>query len=145
MKAYEKPCVMLSEELAEGVYAASGDVGNCMTVSVTSTQEWNNWSHVFEVVITHSTEVVHLSERSTVTLTFSGNITGVSSEFDVTDFSGNTVTLVRESHGNGYLSGDKMTYKVWVWAADEAAAKAISCTGATISCTHKETVQGGFD
>lgn len=37
MKKYVKPMLMLNDVLAEGVFAASGDEGNCMTVEVVYT------------------------------------------------------------------------------------------------------------
>lgn len=76
-----------------------------------------------------------------MTLTFSQPLTDAYSEFSST-FSGNTVTVVRELLADAYKSGDTMTYKVWVKASDEATTKAISCTGATISCTKSVNVQG---
>lgn len=140
---YEKPIVLVNEELAEGVYAASGaESAKCWTVVAPSVQDWNGSHHVFEVQCVHSDAVEHISSASTVTLTFSNSLTDAYSEFSTT-FSGNQVTIVRELHANAYKSGDTMTYKVWVKAADEATTKAITCTGATISCTTTVNVQGG--
>ena len=140
MKGYEKPVAVINDELSEGVYAASGSA-DCWTVSAKSVQDWNGSQHVFEVHITHSTAVEHISSASTVTLTFSNTITGVYSEFPAS-CSGNTVTITRTLHANAYKSGDNATYKVWVQAADEASTKALYCTGATISCTKTVNVQG---
>lgn len=145
MTDYEKPVVLASEDIAEGVYAASGTgSADCWTVTPYSVQDWNGSHHVFEIRCVHSNEVEHISSASTVTLTFSNTLKDAYSEFS-SSFSGNTVTVVRELHANAYKSGDTMTYKVWVQAADEASTKAIACTGATISCTHAVNVQGGFD
>jgi len=140
---YEKPIVLVNEELAEGVYAASGaGSSDCWTVQAVSVQDWNGSHHVFEIRCVHSTAVEHISSASTVTLTFSSPLTDAYSEFECS-FSGSTVTVVRELHANAYKSGDTMTYKVWVKASDEATTKAITCTGATISCTKTVNVQGG--
>ena len=143
MKTYEKPVVLANEELAEGVYAASGaEGGDCWTVDPVSVQDWNGSHHVFEIRCVHSNTVEHISSASTVNLTFSSPLKDAYSEFTCT-FSGSTVTVVRELHANAYKSGDTMTYKVWVQAADEATTKGITCTGATISCTKTVNVQGG--
>ena len=104
-------------------------------------QDWNGSEHVFEIQCTHSTDVEHISSATTVTLTFSNDLTNAHSEFPCT-FSGNTVTINRELHANAYKSGDTMTYKVWVTTGDEATTKAITCTGATIECTKTVNVQG---
>ncbi len=143
MKGYEKPIVMVNDGLSEGVYAASGaaEAADCWTVNPVSVQDWNGSHHVFEIRCVHSTAVEHISSASTVTLTFDQPVTDAYSEFSCTA-SGNTVTVIRELHANAYKSGDTMTYKVWVKAADEATTKAIACTGATISCTKTVNVQG---
>lgn len=173
MKNYERPVVLLNEELAEGVYAASGvnpenpetpatpapeGGGNpeptpepepevttdCWTVGAESVQDWNGSEHVFEIRCTHSNSVQHISSNTEVVLTFSSPVTGARSEFPC-EFSGSTVTINRTLHANAYQSGDNMTYKVWVTGSDEATTKGITCTNATISCTHTVNVQGGFD
>ncbi len=144
MRNYEKPMVMVSDGLSEGIYAASGatESADCWTVEPVSVQDWNGSHHVFEIRCKHSTAVEHISSGTTVTLTFNNALTDAYSEF-ACSFSGSTVTVTRELHANAYKSGDTMTYKVWVKAADEATTKAISCIGATISCTKSINVQGG--
>lgn len=140
MNNYEKPVVMVNEGISEGVFAASGDA-ECWTVNPASVQDWNGSHHVFEIRCAHSTAVEHISSATTVTLHFSAPIKDAFSEFDC-KFSGSTVTVTRELHANAYKSGDNMTYKVWVQAADEATTKGISCTGASIRCTKAVNVQG---
>ncbi len=143
MKGYEKPMVMVNDGLSEGVYAASGaaEAADCWTVDPVSVQDWNGSHHVFEIRCVHSTAVQHISSASTVTLNFNNAVTDAYSEFPCS-FSGTSVTITRELHANAYKSGDTMTYKVWVKAADEATTKSISCIGATISCTKTVNVQG---
>ena len=145
MKAYVKPVVLAAEELSEGIYTASGEdiTTDCWTVDAVDVQDWNGSHHVFEVRCRHSTSVEHISS-TLVTLTFSSPVTDAYSEFTC-NYSGNTVTIERELHANAYKSGDNMTYKVWVKAADEPTTKSISCTQKVISCTHKANVQGKYD
>ncbi|MCH5337584.1 MAG: hypothetical protein J1E03_02275 [Acetatifactor sp.] len=143
MKNYVKPVVLTNDELAEGVYAASGSsAADCWTVEPVSVQDSNGSHHVFEIRCKHSTAVEHISSATTVVLTFSAPLKDAYSEF-TSSFSGSTVTVVRTLLADAYKSGDTMTYKVWVQAADEAATKAITCTGATITCTKTVNVQGG--
>lgn len=150
MKNYEKPVVLETEELAEGVYAASGGVAgaststDCWTVDAVSVQDWDGANHIFEIRCRHSNSVQHISSNTDVTLTFSNLVVDARSEFPCT-FSGSTVVVSRTLHANAYNSGDNMTYKVWVRSSDEATTKAISCTGATITCTHQMNVQGVID
>lgn len=146
MKTYVKPVVLAAEELSEGIYTASGEdiTTDCWTVDAVSVQDWNGSHHVFEVRCRHSTSAEHISSSTLVTLTFSSPVTDAYSEF-ACNYSGNTVTIERELHANAYKSGDDMTYKVWVKAADEPTTKSISCTQKVISCTHKTNVQGNYD
>lgn len=148
MLSYQKPIVLLNEDLAEGVYAASGGGGDtstdCWTVTPVSVQDWSGSHHIFEIRCTHSNTVEHISGATTVTLKFSAPVTDAYSEFPCT-FSGSTVTITRTLLADAYNSGDNMTYKVWVKAADEAATKSISCTDATITCKHETNVQGKYD
>ena len=149
MKTYEKPVVIENEDLAEGVFAASGDSGSssdCWTVSGRSVQDWNGSHNVFEMSAVHSTGVTHITTQVTFIYTFSTPITDAYAEAGFsTTVSGNTVTVVRDLHANGYHSGDNVTFKVWVKAADEATTKAIALTGISYTCRHETNVQGGND
>lgn len=140
MKEYVSPIILANEELAEGVYAASGDA-DCWTVDAYSVQDFDGAYHVFEVHCVHSDTVEHISSATTVVLTFNYPVTNARSEFDAS-VSGNTVTVVRTLLADSYKSGDNMTYKVWAQAADEATTKALSVSGATITCTKAVNVQG---
>lgn len=142
---YEKPIIVVNEEVSEGVYASSGsiDSADCWTVTPVSVQDWNGSHHVFEIQCIHSNAVEHISSATTITLTFDRPVNDAYSEFPCT-FSGNTVTITRELHANAYKSGDTMTYKVWVRGIDEADTKGISCVGAGIECNKSVNVQGKF-
>ena len=140
MKKYEKPIVMINEGMSEGVFAASGEA-ECWTIECVSVQDWNGSHHVFEVRCSHSADVQHISSATEVVLTFSSPIVNAYSEFP-SSFSGNTVTVKRELLADAYKSGDRVTYKVWVKAADESTTKGIACSGATIKCTKTVNVQG---
>lgn len=143
MKEYVKPVVLENEELMEGVYAASGD---CWDVSAPSTQDWNGNSHEFEVRATHNNDLEHISGQCTVRLVFSNTISNATAEAETCTWSGNTVTVTRKSHGNAYLSGDKMSFKVRVACADEASTRSVTCTSVTCTyCDHQTNVQGGYD
>lgn len=144
MKSYAKPVVLANDEVAEGVYAGSGKEPNCWTVEAKSVQDWDGSAHVFEIRCVHSTSVKHISGATTVELVFSAPLINARSEFQC-DFSGRKVTITRTLLADAYHSGDTMTYKVWVQAADEMTTRGITCKSATIKCTHETNVQGEYD
>lgn len=147
MNNYEKPLVLSNEELAEGVYAASGEIlsGTCWTVNPVLSQEWNGTSKVYEVYAKHSDTVKHWSKGSIFTITFSDVLTSVRPE-NVTDYvvswSGNTVTVERNLGADSYLSGDNYTCKIFVNGTSEDATRALQVLSSTISCKVTANVQG---
>ncbi len=144
MMNYEKPLILANEDIAEGVYAASGaGSADCWTVAPVSVQDWTGSHHVFEIRCVHSATVEHISSAATVEVTFDKTITDAYSEANFScSFSGSTVTVTRELLANAYKSGDNVTYKVWVKAADEATTKTLTVKSATITCTKTVNVQG---
>lgn len=146
MKTYEKPLVIENEDLAEGVFAASGSAGStdCWTVTGKSVQSWNGNSNVFEIHAIHSKSVTHISSNVDYVFTFSAPLTSASSEFPCT-FSGNTVTVSRTLLADAYYSGDDVTFKVWASTGDQPTTEALSLTGISYVCTHETNVQGGID
>lgn len=142
MRNYEKPIVTLNEEIAEGVYAASGD---CWSISTVMQQDWTGTHRIFKIICQHSTGVEHISTASTVVLTFNHPLTSAYPENSAfsSSFSGNTMTITRTLLADAYQSGDDMTYQVWVAAADETTTRSLAITSATITCTKSVNVQGG--
>lgn len=142
---YKKPVILVNDDLAEGVYAASGaESTNCWTVDGKSVQDWNGSHNVFEIHSHHSTDVTHITTEVVYTITFSEPLSDAYSEF-ASSFSGSTVTVTRNLHANGYHSGDDVTFKVWAKAADEATTKGLSITSISYTCRHETNVQGGID
>lgn len=154
MTNYEKPVVVSNDDVFEGVYAASGaGIGggggdatstDCWSVSGRSVQDWNGSHNVFEISAQHSTGVTHITSQVTYVITFSNSLTDAYSEF-TSSFSGNTVTVVRDLHANGYHSGDTVTFKVWAKGSDEATTKSLAISGISYVCRHEVNVQGGID
>ena len=145
MKNYVKPIVLLNDELAEGVYAASGageTTSDCWTVDVYRDQSDAGGYSTFRVSATHSTDVVHISTKTVVTVVFSDTVTSAQYEGFNVSVSGNTVTLTRESHANAYNSGDNFNSLLKIWSPTYSTIEVVS---AGISCTHAVNVQGGYD
>ena len=140
---YKKPMILAANDLAEGVYAASG-AADCWSGYAQSVQDWTGSHHVFELRLQHSTDVEHISTAVTVTLSFSQPLSNVYAENGwECSVNGSTVTVTRPSHANAYNSGDSVTFKVWATTGDEATTKALSCTVSGLSCTKTVNVQGG--
>ena len=146
MKKYEKPVVMINEELAEGVYANSGD---CWTGSAINEQKWNGSHHEFEIRIVHSTDLLHISTYATVKIWFSNNIDTTDVGVDSCTFvsaAENYVIVTRYAHGNSYNSGDDATFKVRVRTGDQATTEALTVIKVDPTyCNREVNVQGGND
>lgn len=143
MKNYQKPIILANEDVAEGVYTASG---NCWTPEIKSTQDWNGEYNVFEVHNSHSVDVEHISLGYTVVITCSSPVTGAYAENGWTcSVNGMEVTVTRTSHANAYRSGDETSFKVWIKAADEATTRALTASIKCTNCDKTVNVQGGFD
>ena len=144
MVNYSKPLVLVNEDLAEGVYAASGSSTDCWDIWVDGERDWTGLGHGWRVHAKHKDTMEHISTATTVVLTFSAPIASATAqEYSVT-VSGNTVTVVRDRHGNAYQSGDNYDYWLEVNAiGGEAATKALTLTGYTIECSWDLNVQGG--
>lgn len=142
MNAYEKPVVMVNDDLAEGVYAASG--ATCWSITGSSVQDWNGSAHIFEFHATHSTSVQHISNGFTAKITFNYNIASVNNQQGSATPSGNVVTATVPTFGNAYNSGDGKEFKLEVSTGDESTTKLLSITGMEIyDCDWSANVQGG--
>lgn len=142
---YRKPIVVSNDNIAEVISAGSGESsGDCWTVGSDSVQPWDGNSHVFEVWAIHSTELEHISSNVEYTFVFDQSLTAFRSEFP-SSFSGNTATVNRTLLADAYKSGDRVTFKIWAAAGDQASTEALSKPSITWKCTHEKNVQGKFD
>lgn len=148
MKNYEKPIVVINEELAEGVYAASGFTGpigtsDCWSFDVKDIQAWNGSHHIFEIHLTHHTGLQHISGATTVSVTFSAPLSNTSyAEYASTFDGASTITITRTLLADAYNEGDIVSYKIWAAAVDEATTKALTVLNVTVSCDKQVNVQG---
>lgn len=148
MKKYEKPVVMINEELAEGVYAASGMTGptgtqDCWSFDIYPVQDWNGSHRVFEIKLRHHTGLEHISDASNVSVTFDTDLVNAYTEFGGT-FDGNrTISVKRELLADAYKDGDWVTYKIWAQAKDQATTMAVGVSNVSVTCDKSLNVQGG--
>lgn len=139
---YRKPMILVNDDMAEGVYAASG--ATCWSGEAPCVQTLaGNTHNIYEIRLVHSPKVEHISNAVTVTLTFSAPVVDAYSEnsWDCS-VNGNVVTVTRPSHANAYQSGDTVSFKVWAKAADEATTRGLTATITGFSCDYSENVQG---
>lgn len=77
MKCYESPTILLNEELAEGVYAASGTVaGGGISYSISLTEEGNQYNKVNKYNVAVTNNGSETSSNWSVTLQAAGSISG---------------------------------------------------------------------
>lgn len=139
-KSYVKPMILANDELAEGIYLASGD-GECWTIAVSKDQaNAGEGASTFRIQANHSTNLQHISTQTTMVLTFNQTISACTFEGFNATIVGNTVTLVRPQLADSYMSGDNFNSMVRVTGTD---GETLQCTGATISCKKEVNVQGG--
>lgn len=147
MKNYEKPVVMINEELAEGVYAASGVGGvmgtsDCWDYHIYSVQSWSGDAHVFEIKLTHHLGLEHISAATTLSVTFSAPLTSATAEFSSVFDGASTISATRTLLADAYQDGDLVTYKIWAKAFDQATTEALTVTNVTLTCDKQVNVQG---
>lgn len=156
MKEFVAPVVLEIEDLAEGVYAASGfnetdipvapsqpDVtSDCWTINVYRDQQEAGGYSTWRVDCRHSHAVQHISSCTRIFINFNGPVTAAQLEGYVSEISGNTVYLTRASHANAYKAGDNFNCLLKIWADDY---RNIALINYGIDCTHQTNVQGYFD
>lgn len=109
MNKYERPVVMINEELAEGVYAASGfNNGDCYTVRYTIVQEpeVGQDCYVVQFDADHSPEDQHHSTGQLMQIVFNVPVTYVASNGVLVSGDGTNTLLVKfDYHNNSYETG----------------------------------------
>lgn len=147
MKKYLKPMVEINEDMAEGVYAASGagyGAGGCWTITKVEKQSGGGHERNFQIDMHHDFGAQHISLASVVEIEFNYPISNarIDDQGEVT-WSGNKVTIKRELHGNAYQAGDLVTYKVHVTTAAASMLDALAAVRwAVDSCDKTVNVQG---
>ncbi|MBR1771556.1 MAG: hypothetical protein IJ747_05960 [Lachnospiraceae bacterium] len=147
MKNYESPVVLQFEDLAEGVYAASGSVekeDECWTVTVKKEQVIAHECIAKFRVIANHPGTVHISTKSTVTVVFSKNVESAYFDAGTTTVNGSTVIIERESHANAYGVADNYNSNLEIHLSSSEDAQEVDVVSSMITCTKAPNVQGGF-
>ncbi len=130
MKNYEKPIVLVNEELAEGVYAASGyNGGDCysITAEIKQTPEEGRDSYTIQCNADHLAE--HHGTSQMMTISFNQPVTYVWSNGSLHSGDGTaTLEIVFSYHNNGYETGIGLG-ELYVKSAE-----GLAITGVVLSC-----------
>ncbi len=100
MKNYVKPMVLATEELAEGVYAASGDCYS-YTAYITQTPEEGRPNYCIQVDGRHEAADGHHSSERQVKLVFNQPVNYLSSNAYAVSGSGTSTLVFTFEKGNG--------------------------------------------
>ncbi|MCR5451387.1 MAG: hypothetical protein K6F00_02030 [Lachnospiraceae bacterium] len=137
MKNYESPIVLQNNDLAEGVFAASGS-SKCWSIEVKKDQDDAGGYCTFRVIARHG-NVQHISVKTVMHITFDKVVTSAEFEGFTADANGNEVILTRESHANAYGSGDNFNSLLKIHSPEY---KTIQVVSSTIVCEKTANVQG---
>lgn len=96
---YKKPTIVVNEELAEGIYAASGDCYS-VTTNIHQKPETGRGDYRIQVNGMHAAADAHHSGEQVLTLTFNQSVEYVGSNGNGSGM-GNVVTITYNYHNNG--------------------------------------------
>ncbi len=141
MKNYEKPIVVVNEDLAEGVYAASGDCYT-FTARITQSPEVGQPYYIIQMDGVHAAQDNHHSTSRTMKISFNMPVTYISSQAASVSGSGSTVLHLTYTDG---VNCDKGAYhnngsdniglgNLTVQAEAGLAIQGISCTYCDNAC-----------
>lgn len=107
MKDYIKPIILANEDLAEGVYAASGAIGenNCYTVTamIHQSPEMGRGDYRIQINGIHAAANEHHSSEQILTIFFNQPVVYSSSNGELYSGDGtNTLSIKYNYHNNGY-------------------------------------------
>jgi len=131
MNNYEKPVVMVNEELAEGVYAASGAVSTCWKYNSSQTEGGGDGVYRnVKVHLYHDSSEGHGKEAISAVVYFNETLGGVKSDdVTITSWSGNQVSVSGILSKSDVVSNPNCNV---VFTVSVKASASVQCTGATI-------------
>lgn len=132
MMNYEKPVVLANEEIAEGVYAASGAGADCYTVSayIHQTPETGRGDFRIQVDAQHAAGDGHHSGEQVLVLYFNQAVTYKGSNGALSGGDGTaSISITYNYHNNAY---DNIGLGDVIVESDAG----LSVTGAQLICNH---------
>lgn len=133
MKKYERPVIIKNEELAEGVYAASGaSVADCYSASCSIHQRPENGRGDYRIQMNavHAAADGHHSGKQTFIISFNQPVEYVYSNGTLSSGDGTgTLSIDFEYHNNGY---DNIGAGDLVVKSEQG----LAITGVSVPCNH---------
>jgi acyl dehydratase len=127
MKHYEKPIILANEEIAEGIYTASGS--NCYTVSasITQTPQTGRGDYRLQVNAKHAAANSHQGSEQILTINFNQAVTY---SWGGTLISGNGTSTLRIKYNYHQNGNDNIGLNDLVVVSDSG----LAVTGAVMQC-----------
>lgn len=133
--SYKKPVVLLNEELAEGVYAASGSVaqgGDCYEVTgyIHQTQETGRHDYRIQINAHHKNTAGHTTDNEVLVISFNKPVSYKAGGNGCVGGNGTTTIRVQYNHHNN--PNDNIGVGDLIVEADEG----LAITGMYMICNH---------
>ncbi len=125
---YERPVVLANEELTEGVYAASGNGGDCYSVSYYIHQKPETGRGDYRIQVNAVHDASHHSTAQTLVISFNQSVTYVSSNGTLTSGSGTSTLCIDYSYHSN--NTDNIGLGDLVVESDQG----LAVTGAYMTC-----------
>ena len=136
MAKYEKPVAIVTNEISEGIYAASGAAVDSVTDSTTnqetsssgnssasySLKQTNAWDGNKQYDITLTNQSDKKVDSITVTVDVVGNVTSIGGNVTGT-VKGNKATITSNNYGNGFAANTSATFYMAVTGTGEFSLK----------------------
>ena len=98
MKEYMKPVLLTSDELAEGVYLASGDGSGCYTTTAYIHQTPQTGRGDYRIQVNGQHHANHTKEAQVLTISFNKDVTYVSGGAGLISGNGTTTLKIKLSY-----------------------------------------------
>ncbi len=138
MKKYERPVVVAVEDMAEGVYAASGSICYTFTARITQLPELGNDVYTIQIDGTHNAQDGHHSEERTVAISFNLPVTYYSSNASTCTGSGTNTLVLRYTNETGNYHNNAIDNiglgQLKVQAAEGLSINSIRCIDCNNTC-----------
>lgn len=82
MKKYEKPVIVINDDVSEGIYAASGACYSTVA-KITQRIEVGRGTYVIQIDAVHNSKDNHCSNAQEIRITFNNEIEYISSDADI--------------------------------------------------------------
>lgn len=143
MKNYKKPIVMINEDMAEGVYAASGNCYTC-TANITQTPDVGRDYYVIQINASHNALDNHHSSSRTVVIQFNSPVTYLKSNAASVSGSGSSTLYLTFTDGTNGSYHNNASDSIGLGQLEVSAAEGLAilengvyCSYCNMDCTYE--------